>query len=286
MRSTNKVFGSAWTGPGAMDVVRAIEGSLRVDRGKWTLARAPPPDATFEIRPESCAPSGARPEFEMMAQHSWELFQRRMGRGHSRERPCASRALTATARASSRSIASPWNQLHGVWVASDSRPGPWERPASSVTTSRSEVAEVISDIPWKRPSRRVGLRVLGRLGRRRSGRGHSYYDGSHWSRVKIAGLGKRRPDLTAVWGPSPGHVWIGGQGVILSSEVGREARGASGMRGDAARGGCLRLTIRRPHLPIRDRTRTIAARSTAEARPYGPDGRRPRSAFVHRYGLV
>jgi hypothetical protein len=43
-----------------------------------------------------------------------------------------------------------------------------------------------------------------------------HYDGTSWSRVKVAGLGGRRPKLTAVWVPEPGHVWIGGQGVILS----------------------------------------------------------------------
>lgn len=43
-----------------------------------------------------------------------------------------------------------------------------------------------------------------------------HYDGTSWSRVKIAGLGGRRPKFTAVWAASPGHVWIGGQGVVLS----------------------------------------------------------------------
>ncbi len=44
-----------------------------------------------------------------------------------------------------------------------------------------------------------------------------HYDGSGWTRMKVAGLdGARRPDLTAVWMPSPGHVWIGGVGIVLS----------------------------------------------------------------------
>jgi len=43
-----------------------------------------------------------------------------------------------------------------------------------------------------------------------------HYDGVRWSQVKVAGLGSVRPDLRTVWGAEPGHVWIGGQGVILS----------------------------------------------------------------------
>jgi photosystem II stability/assembly factor-like uncharacterized protein len=43
-----------------------------------------------------------------------------------------------------------------------------------------------------------------------------HWDGTTWSRVKVTGLGERRPDLFAVWAPGPGHVWVGGDGVLLS----------------------------------------------------------------------
>ena len=43
-----------------------------------------------------------------------------------------------------------------------------------------------------------------------------HYDGTIWSRVKVAGLGSDRPNFTTVWGPAPGHVWIGGNGVVVS----------------------------------------------------------------------
>ncbi len=43
-----------------------------------------------------------------------------------------------------------------------------------------------------------------------------HYDGAAWSRVDVAALGGRRPDLYTVWASAPGHVWIGGDGVVLS----------------------------------------------------------------------
>jgi len=43
-----------------------------------------------------------------------------------------------------------------------------------------------------------------------------HYDGTSWSRMKIGGLGARRPDLLSVWAAGPGQVWIGGAGVLLT----------------------------------------------------------------------
>ena len=43
-----------------------------------------------------------------------------------------------------------------------------------------------------------------------------HYDGTTWSRVKVAGLGGRRPQLERIWIPSPGKVWIAGRGALLS----------------------------------------------------------------------
>jgi hypothetical protein len=43
-----------------------------------------------------------------------------------------------------------------------------------------------------------------------------HYDGASWSRLEIRGLGPRKPNLFTVWSPAPGHVWVGGEGVILS----------------------------------------------------------------------
>ena len=43
-----------------------------------------------------------------------------------------------------------------------------------------------------------------------------HYDGKQWSRVPVGGLEGLRPDLYAVWTAEPGHVWIGGEGTVLS----------------------------------------------------------------------
>ncbi|MBX3220495.1 MAG: hypothetical protein KF795_08255 [Labilithrix sp.] len=43
-----------------------------------------------------------------------------------------------------------------------------------------------------------------------------HYDGKAWERVKVAGLGGRRPRFERIWVPSPGKVWIAGQGALVS----------------------------------------------------------------------
>ncbi len=43
-----------------------------------------------------------------------------------------------------------------------------------------------------------------------------HYDGTAWKRVKVAGLAGRRPRLDRIWMPSPGKVWIAGQGALVS----------------------------------------------------------------------
>lgn len=43
-----------------------------------------------------------------------------------------------------------------------------------------------------------------------------HWDGTHWSRIAVGGLGGRRPDFYTVWTGTPGKVWIGGDGVLLT----------------------------------------------------------------------
>jgi hypothetical protein len=110
-----------------------------------------------------------------------------------------------------------WDALFGVWAASESEawavgaqgtirhytgdPAFWDVVANVPTTANLNAVwgSSASDI-WAVGDAGVVLR----------------YDGTSWSRMKIAGLGARRPDLNTVWMPGPGHVWIGGHGVVLS----------------------------------------------------------------------
>lgn len=108
------------------------------------------------------------------------------------------------------------NQLNGVWAPSDS--DAWAVGAGTIVHYKvgSHVAEVVQNIPAN-----VNLRAV-------TGTSSSdiwavgdaavvyHYDGQAWSRVKVAGLGARRPDLRAVHAVAPGTVWIGGKGIVLS----------------------------------------------------------------------
>ncbi len=110
-----------------------------------------------------------------------------------------------------------WNTLNAVWAASDTEA--WSVGAAGTIrhyAGRPLEWDVVPDVPttvalnavWGSSSSDVW--AVGDEGV------VLHYDGKSWSRVKIAGLGARRPKLTAVWVPAPGHVWIGGQGVFLS----------------------------------------------------------------------
>ncbi|MBN9160191.1 MAG: hypothetical protein BGO98_25720 [Myxococcales bacterium 68-20] len=109
------------------------------------------------------------------------------------------------------------NALYGVWAASESDawavgfagtirhyvgdPAVWEPVADIPTTAQLNAVwgSSSSDV-WAVGNDAIVL----------------HYDGTRWSRMKIGGLGSRRPDLTTVWTAGPGHVWVGGDGVLLS----------------------------------------------------------------------
>lgn len=110
-----------------------------------------------------------------------------------------------------------WNALNGVWVASPSEV--WAVGTAGTVrhyTGDPSLWDIVADVPttedlnavWGSGSADVW--AVGNAGV------VLHYDGTRWSRVKIAGLGSRRPDLTTVWVAAAGHVWVGGQGVVLS----------------------------------------------------------------------
>lgn len=110
-----------------------------------------------------------------------------------------------------------WDSLNGVWAASPS--DVWAVGARGTIRHHAGAGvrwDLVGDVPtnvdlnavWGTSSADVW--AVGNAGV------ILHYDGAHWSRVKISGLGLRRPDLTSVWSPTAGHVWIGGHGVLLA----------------------------------------------------------------------
>lgn len=107
--------------------------------------------------------------------------------------------------------------LYGVWAASAN--DVWAVGGAGVVrhfTGHPHLWDVVPDIPtietlhaiWG--SSGTDIWAVGDAGV------VLHYDGKAWSRVKIGGLGGRRPDLYAVWTSEPGRVWIGGEGVLLT----------------------------------------------------------------------
>ncbi|AKU95209.1 hypothetical protein AKJ09_01873 [Labilithrix luteola] len=110
-----------------------------------------------------------------------------------------------------------WAGLNGVWAAAEN--DVWAVGGAGVIrhyTGHSYAWDVVSDVPTTETLHAI----YGTSGSDIWAVGDNavvlHYDGAHWSRVKVAGLGGRLPHLMTVWTPAPGHVWIGGDGVILS----------------------------------------------------------------------
>jgi len=110
-----------------------------------------------------------------------------------------------------------WNALNAVWMASAS--DAWAVGAEGTIrhyTGDPEAWEIVEGVPTSEAlngvwgSSPTDVWAVGNAGV------VLHYDGTRWSQVKVAGLGGSRPDLTTVWVASPGHLWVGGHGVILS----------------------------------------------------------------------
>jgi hypothetical protein len=107
--------------------------------------------------------------------------------------------------------------LHGVWAAASN--DVWAVGSTgTVRRYRGDVRfwEVYDELPTKQHLYAIAgsspsdIWVAGDAGT------VFHYDGTAWKRVKVAGLGARRPRLDRIWIPSPGKVWIAGQGALVS----------------------------------------------------------------------
>jgi len=110
-----------------------------------------------------------------------------------------------------------WNALSGVWAASAT--DAWA--VGSAGTIRhyegdASTWSVVADVPTTANLNAVWGSSPTDVWAVGDGAVVLHFDGARWSRVKIAGLGPRRPSLHTVWMPGPGHVWIGGHGIVLS----------------------------------------------------------------------
>jgi len=109
-----------------------------------------------------------------------------------------------------------WSTLSGVWAVSDTEA--WAVGARGLVIHNvgATFEWAVSEVPTEEHLYAVGgssssdVWAVGDKGV------VLHYDGATWSRVKVAGLMGRRPELLSVWVPEPGKVWIGGQGVLLS----------------------------------------------------------------------
>jgi len=113
--------------------------------------------------------------------------------------------------------AATWSGLSGVWAASDT--DVWAVGGAGTILHYAGTPprwDVVADVPTNENLNAVwgttpaDVWAVGNAGVA------LHYDGRSWSRVGVAGLGPRRPDLTAVWCPQPGRVWIGGVGIVLA----------------------------------------------------------------------
>ena len=134
------------------------------------------------------------------------------------EAGAAIRVVNAEAAVPTVEVSNPltWLTLNGVWAVSDTE-------AWAVGAQGTIIHNVGAAFDWEVaqvPTRAHLYAVAGSSSSDIWAVGDQgvvlHYDGTTWSRVKVAGMGPRRPDLRAVWVPDPGKVWIGGQGVLLS----------------------------------------------------------------------
>ncbi len=214
---------SAWAAPGSEWVWGAtwavqcdspacfIDDTLRTS-GVWRIRISPSLEIVDAIGSDMCQAISCR---GMSSIHGWSASDIwAVGAMGSALRISSAESETPTIRTFDTQT---WNALYGVWAASES--DAWAVGAHGVVRHYSGNRtrwEVVSDVPTTNDLFAVWGSSPSDVWAVGDAATVLHYDGKSWSRVKIGGLGNRRPKLTAVWAPSPGHVWIGGQGVVLS----------------------------------------------------------------------
>jgi len=109
------------------------------------------------------------------------------------------------------------NALHGVWAAAPS--DVWAVGYSGTVrhyTGDDSLWELVEGIPESVMFNAIYGTSASDIWAIGNDATVYHYDGVAWSRVKIAGLGPKRPNLVSVWAADPEHVWIGGEGIVLS----------------------------------------------------------------------
>jgi len=109
-----------------------------------------------------------------------------------------------------------WSALRSVWATSAN--DAWAVGVGGTVRhyTGSRIWEIVADIPTIKDLNAIWASSANDIWVAGEDGVVLHNDGTGWSRVKIAGLGAKRPALTTIWGASPGHVWIGGEGVVLT----------------------------------------------------------------------
>jgi len=199
---------ATWTNPGSTTLW------VSASRALWRIRQTP--EATFEVVPgipaSLCSLISCRTLRSMHGASNATLW--------------AVGDLGTVARITNADAAEPvatpinsgtWLGLRGVWAASDT--DVWAvGGAGTILHYASEALgwQSVPEVPTKEDLNAVwgtsptDIWAVGDAGV------VLHYDGARWSRVKVAGVGERRPNLFTVWSPAPGRVWIGGDGILLA----------------------------------------------------------------------
>ena len=204
---------SGWGAPGAASFwLAAYDGQQ--DAGLWRLRLSP--SSTFELGPgiasDVCVTLRCGQMASIHGASASDLWA--VGMAGKALRITNAESDTPSTKAFDTQT---WNALTGVWAASASEA--WAVGVAGTVrhyTGDPDLWDVVSDVPTNEALNAVwgssasDVWAVGNAGV------VLHYDGTSWSRVKIAGLRGNRPKLNTVWVASPGHVWVGGEGVLLS----------------------------------------------------------------------